>query len=186
MNNDKLDELKKLNEKFYELYGRLHENEELLGDAAQLKLFRQNLFEQYKAEYNLFKIKYETAEGPALYEAQVRHDILIPRRNCLIFRNRARKLIDGEIKCEQEEFFAKREKKLKDSKAALGLLKAKLDKADGKPSEPATTSAESDKKSPAPATSTPPASAPKATAPMASVVVDLSKLKKITDKDEKK
>lgn len=129
--SEKLTELRALNEKFYDLYGRLHENEELfMGDKKALDRFKANLFEQYKVEYELLLIKFETIEKPALYEAEVRHDMLVPRKRFIFFRNRARKLIDNEVICELDRYFAEREEKLRKQEEALERLLEALDSAE--------------------------------------------------------
>ena len=129
--SEKLNELRALNEKFYDLYGRLYENEPLfLGDKKAVDRFKSNLFEQYEAEYRVLKIKFETIEKPALYEAEVRHDILVPRNRFIFFRNRARKLIDNEVFCELDGYFARREKELEKQQEALERLLEALDSAD--------------------------------------------------------
>lgn len=129
--SEKLDELRALNEKFYDLYGRLYENEPLfLGDKKAVDRFKSNLFEQYEAEYRVLKIKFETIEKPALYDAEVRHDILVPRNRFIFFRNRARKLIDNEVFCELDGYFARREKELEKQQEALERLIKALDRAD--------------------------------------------------------
>ena len=129
--SDKLEELRLLNEAFYKLYGRLYENEPLfLGDKKAVDRFKANLFEQYEAEYRVLKIKFETIEKPALYQAEVRHDILVPRKRLIFFRNRAQKLIDNEVICELDRYFAEREKKLEKQQEALERLLEALDSAD--------------------------------------------------------
>ena len=47
-------ELGELNEKFYQLYGRLHKNKSLLAiKPEQIQYMATALFNQYKAEYKL-------------------------------------------------------------------------------------------------------------------------------------
>ena len=129
--SEKLEELHELNEKFYKLYGRLHENEELfMGDKKALDWFKAKLFEQYKVEYEVLQIKFETIEKPALYEAEVRHDMLVPRKRFIFFRNRAQKLIDNEVICELDRYFAEREEKLRKQEEALERLLEALDSAE--------------------------------------------------------
>ena len=47
---EKLDELRQLNEKFYEMFGRLYKNRKLLDNTKTVEFFGKQLFEQYKAE----------------------------------------------------------------------------------------------------------------------------------------
>lgn len=138
--SDKLDKLYKLNEKFYNLYGRLHENFVLFDDEKTRQIFAANLLEQYKAEYALLKIETETVDEPLIYEALLRHNALVPRRRFIFFRNRAQKLIDREVMFELDEFFRKKEQ-------ALERLIEALDDADG--AENATTAFEEPQAKPA-------------------------------------
>lgn len=127
---EKLDELKNLNDKFYKMFGELFRNRKLLDNAETYKYFGKKLFEQYKVEYEVLQTKFETIEKPALYEAQVRHDILVPRKRFIFFRNRAQKLIDDKVICELDKYFAEREKELEKQQAALERLLEALDSAD--------------------------------------------------------
>lgn len=120
---DKLGELKKLNAKFYELFGELFESREIIPNKAIYEYLTAKLFEQYKAEYEVLKVKTETEEKPALYNAKLRHSQLVPRRRFLFFRNRAQKLIDEEVTTELEKLF-------REYKAKIDMLIEALDKAD--------------------------------------------------------
>ncbi len=128
---EKLDELKALNEKFYEMFGRLFRNRKLLDNEKTVKYFGEKLFEQYKAEYEALKYKHELKELPELEKVKQRHYEFVPRTwrpwyFLFLFRrrNRALKNIDREIYCEIETHFRKKE-------AALERLETALDKADG-------------------------------------------------------
>lgn len=138
--SEKLDELKKLNEKFYELFGRLYKNKTLLNNAKAYEYFGAKLFEQYKLDYELLRIKFEEIEKPELYRENVKHNGLVPRRRFIFFRNRAQKLIDNEVIYELEKYFKQREDELKRNNEALERLNAALEKVDavddGKKFEP--------------------------------------------------
>ena len=63
---EKLKDLRELNEKFYDMFGRLFRNRKLLDSEKTFKYFGERLFEQYKAEYEALKYKHELKELPDL------------------------------------------------------------------------------------------------------------------------
>lgn len=124
---DKLKELDELHKRFYALYGELHNNGELLGDAKTYKIFAQNLLKQYETEYELLNTRFETDENPELYRARLRHAVLSPRNRFIFFRNRAKKQIDDEVLTELEEYFVNCADALNKRTAALNRLIEALD-----------------------------------------------------------
>ncbi len=103
-------ELGELNEKFYQLYGRLHKNKSLLAiKPEQIQYMATALFNQYKAEYKLLAMRAEIREQRELYDTELRHDVLVPRKRFFLFRNRAMKQLDAEILDELEAWFEQRE-----------------------------------------------------------------------------
>ncbi len=107
-------ELGELNEKFYELYGRLYENGELLT-PKQAALMADNLLAQYKAEYELLALKTGIEEAKELYTVKQRRGTLIPHRWRFLFwrkENYAGQVIDREIQAEITRYFNEREKAL--------------------------------------------------------------------------
>lgn len=107
-------ELGELNEKFYELYGRLYENGELLT-PKQAALMADNLLAQYKAEYELLALKTGIEEAKELYTVKQRRGMLIPHRWRFLFwrkENYAAQVIDREIQAEITRYFNEREKAL--------------------------------------------------------------------------
>ena len=103
-------ELGELNEKFYQLYGRLHKNKSLLAiKPEQIQYMATALFNQYKAEYKLLAMRAEIREQRELYDAELRHEVLVPRKRFFLFRNRAMKQLDVEIWDELEAWFEQRE-----------------------------------------------------------------------------
>ena len=103
-------ELGELNEKFYQLYGRLHKNKSLLAiKPEQIQYMATALFNQYKAEYRLLAMRAEIREQRELYDAELRHAVLVPRKRFFFFRNRAMKQLDAEILENLEAWFAQRE-----------------------------------------------------------------------------
>lgn len=107
--SDKLDELRALNDKFYQLFGELFENRKLLDSNKTYQYMGEKLFEQYKTEYEVLRIKFETVEKPALYRAEVIHFETVPKNRFIFFRNRAKKLIDNEVFAELSKSFKARE-----------------------------------------------------------------------------
>ena len=104
-------ELGELNEKFYQLYGRLHKNKSLLAiKPEQIQYMATALFNQYKAEYKLLAMRAEIREQRELYDAELRHSVLVPRKRFFLFRNRAMKQLDAEILEELEAWFTQRDK----------------------------------------------------------------------------
>lgn len=103
-------ELGELNEKFYDLFGRLHKNKSLLAvKPEQIQFMATALFNQYKAEYKLLAMRAEIRERRQLYDAELRHYFLVPRKHLFFFRNRAMKQLDGEILDELEAWFKQRD-----------------------------------------------------------------------------
>ena len=99
-------ELGELNEKFYDLFGRLHKNKSLLAvKPEQIQFMATALFNQYKAEYKLLAMRAEIRERRQLYDAELRHYFLVPRKHLFFFRNRAMKQLDAEITAELEVWF---------------------------------------------------------------------------------
>lgn len=118
-----INELRKLNEKFYELYGRLYENNELLT-AKQRELMANNLLLQYKSEYELLQQKTGIDKAREQYTVKQRRGMLIPKCFRFLFwkkKNYAAEQIDREIKAEITKYFDEREK-------ALARLVEALDK----------------------------------------------------------
>lgn len=109
-----IEELGALNEKFYELYGRLYENAELLT-SKQSELMAEKLLTQYKAEYERLQLNADIVELEQLYTVKQRRAALIPRARRFLFwhrENRAAQVIDREIQTEITRFFNNREKAL--------------------------------------------------------------------------
>lgn len=119
-------ELGELNEKFYELYGRLYENGELLT-PKQSALMGDNLLAQYKSEYELLQLKTGIEEARELYAVKSRRAKLIPKSLRFLFwkkSNHAAEVLDKEILNEIKQYFDRREK-------ALARLAEALDKENG-------------------------------------------------------
>ena len=109
-----LEDLEALNERIYELYGRLYENGELLT-KKQSDYIADGLFEQYKKEYEILKLNTDPDRVAAKYRAKERGELLTPRSPCWFKRlfgqrkNKAAELIEREEQKTAEEGFAARE-----------------------------------------------------------------------------
>lgn len=113
-----LDELKKLNERIYELYGRLYENEELLT-KKQTDYIADKLFEAYKQEYGVLALNAEPETAGEAFAAKERRRLLVPYVPKWLARiflrkrtNAAAKLILREVRDAAERVFAERTAKL--------------------------------------------------------------------------
>lgn len=103
-------ELGELNEKFYQLYGRLDKNKSLLAvQPEQIRYMAKALFDQYKVEYKLLITRAGIREQRELYDAELRHAVLVPNKRFFFFRNRAMKQLDVEILDRLDAWFEQRE-----------------------------------------------------------------------------
>lgn len=119
-----LDDLKQLNERIYELYGRLYENEELLT-KKQTDYMADKLFEAYKQEYGVLALNAEPEMAGEAFAAKERRRLLVPYvpgRFARIFlrrrTNAVAKLILREVREAAERAFAERTAKLDAAKKA--------------------------------------------------------------------
>ena len=116
-----LDDLHELNESFYSLYGRLHENEMLLS-KKQAEYIADKAFDLYKREYALLLKKHMPTYESAVFAAEERAAAVIPHVPCWFARiflrrrmNRAADLIVREVEKAVRQEHAKREKKLQET-----------------------------------------------------------------------
>ncbi|MGN0817751.1 MAG: hypothetical protein ACI4L9_02170 [Candidatus Coproplasma sp.] len=117
-------ELGELNEKFYELYGRLYQNIELLP-PKQADVMAANLLEQYKSEYARLSLATSIDEKAAAYAVNLLAGSRIPHRWRFLWwskANRAAETIEREIQAQVMGYFIEKEK-------ALERLEKALDKA---------------------------------------------------------
>lgn len=103
-----IEELGKLIDSFCRQYGIVEDNKEILS-KQQYELMLNNLLAQYKAEYKLLLLRNEIKEKRALYDAELRYYMLVPRKRFFLFRNRAMKQLDAKILDELETWFTQRE-----------------------------------------------------------------------------
>jgi hypothetical protein len=101
-------ELKELNEEYYSLYGRLHENKELLTEE-QSDFIAKKLFETYKAEYEVLYLRAEMDRREKLYALNLEYGGKVPKRRFWLFPNRAAKVAEARAEIELEEYFAEKE-----------------------------------------------------------------------------
>ena len=142
-----LDELKKLNERIYELYGRLYENEELLT-KKQTDYIADKLFEAYKQEYGVLALNAEPDTAGEAFAAKERRRLLVPYVPKWLARiflrkrtNAAAKLILREVREAAERAFAERTAKLDTAQAEEEEAEQPEDAAEQtkeQPSEPQT------------------------------------------------
>ena len=108
---------KDLNEAYYELYGRLFENMELV-DEKFYALVSKKLLESYEEERALLERKNSIAYKQDLFETKVRCGRKIPRA-FLWWRNRAAKTTLKELAQELGVYFAERDKALTGARSSL-------------------------------------------------------------------
>lgn len=103
-----IEELGDLNMRFYQLYGDLRENYELLT-PKQIDFMSDVLYDQYKSEYERLRLQNEINEKNALYNIRYRHSALVPKKKFFVFKNRAMRQSNSELSKEINAIFAQRE-----------------------------------------------------------------------------
>lgn len=111
-----IEELKELNEKFYELYARLDRYIEKMSEE-QVRSMQEKMKEQYELEYELLSLKNCTETEREIERLKATKFILVPCRwKTKIFRrkrqNYAQTLLDEEVRQETDKFFAECEEQL--------------------------------------------------------------------------
>ena len=103
-----------LNERFYELYGRLYENSEQLT-KEQTESVAKKLFANYEREYELLMLRDEIEQAREAYELRLKRNAMIPRtwRGWFFRRkyNRAAVLSAEVVQAEVARYFASQRKK---------------------------------------------------------------------------
>ena len=105
-----IEELKELNEKFFELYARLDRYIEKMSEE-QVRSMQEKMKEQYELEYELLSLKSCTETEREIERLKTTKSILVPCRwKTKIFRrkrqNYAQTLLDEEVRQETDKFFA--------------------------------------------------------------------------------
>lgn len=111
-----IDELKELNEKFFQLYARLDRYIEKLSDE-QVKIMQEKLLEQYELEYQLLSLSCDIETKREIERLTALQELLIPAKwKTRIFRrkrqNYAQTLVDESVALEAQEFYEKCEREL--------------------------------------------------------------------------
>lgn len=138
MNVAKIQEVKELNETFYELFGALHENAAHLT-TKQVDFMGAKLYELYKGEYAKIVHALELENAREDFTHRERYARMVPRvRRFLWFRrpdlgkyalsreNRAASAILDEIEAETDAFFERTEKLLDLAKERQADQKAEV------------------------------------------------------------
>lgn len=111
-----IDELKELNEKFFQLYARLDRYIEKLSDE-QVKNMQEKLLKQYEQEYELLSLTCDIETKREIERLKTLQELLIPAKwKTRIFKrkrqNYAQTLIDEEVELQAQEFYEKCEREL--------------------------------------------------------------------------
>lgn len=99
-----IDELERINLRFFELFGELYENVEFLSNESY-KYMEQVLFNQYKTEVEKFLLDKQLDDEKEIYELKKRVKNLVPS-GILFFKNEAKILTNKKLKKEFEKYFA--------------------------------------------------------------------------------
>lgn len=103
----KIDNVKELNEVYFELFGRLYENGEFLNEKIVDYISKQ-LFEAYKDERELLELKNDVEFRQEFFAAKIRHGIKVPRR-FFVFKNKTAKVTLKTLGAEFREFLKERQ-----------------------------------------------------------------------------
>lgn len=98
-----LNEIKDLNEQFFELYGRIRKNTENLS-RKQYDLMQEKLFEQYKKEFLKIELQKETEDKNILTRLKLYFSGYAPFK-FLFFKNTAFKLLSQQVNKELDCYF---------------------------------------------------------------------------------
>lgn len=78
------EELKELNESYYELVGKLHENKEMLSEEM-FQYMQSVILEQYRLDYRLLMAEGKIDPERKIFAADLLYDHLVPQRRKSIF-----------------------------------------------------------------------------------------------------
>lgn len=101
--------LKKINEDFFELYGRIYSNKQFLT-IKQYKEMTNCLFGQYSVEFQKFYLEKKIEDKYKIFVLKRNGKYRIPFK-FLLFKNKLAKLIVKNIKAEVKQYFDTFEKK---------------------------------------------------------------------------
>ncbi len=119
MGANMLNELGRLNELFFRLYGEVYENTELLS-KKQADYMMERLFEQYKSEYLKLFIEKDIDDKQALFVLKKRRKGYVPF-SFLFWKNKAFKLFRSQITKELDEYFNYKFEELEKAKQSFNL-----------------------------------------------------------------
>ena len=149
-----LDDIRELNETFYELYGRLYENA-LFLPSKQRDYTYQVLLSEYKAEYARISSENEIERLSENFSVKLRRKALVPKRWWLFRKkNRAAQLIEDEVSAAIEAYFAAREAEIAET-VRKTQAKTPAEQAQDDGTEEAEQAAETDENGVAEAAETP-------------------------------
>lgn len=152
-----LDDIRELNETFYELYGRLYENK-LFLPQKQIDVINQVLLAEYKAEYSRISLENEIERSSENFSVKLRRKALVPKRWWLFGRkNRAAQLIEDEVRAAIESYFAAKEAEIAETvrKTQTATTETPAEQAQDDGTEEAEQAAETDENGVAEAAETP-------------------------------
>ena len=152
-----LDDIRELNETFYELYGRLYENK-LFLPLKQIDVINQVLLAEYKAEYARISSENEIERLSENFSVKLRRKALVPKRWWLFGRkNRAAQLIEDEVRAAIEAYFAARDAEIAETvrKTQTATTETPATQARDDGTEEAEQAAETDENGAAEAAKTP-------------------------------
>lgn len=116
-----IDELNRLNEQFYRLYGRLHENEMLMS-KEQVDEIRRILLDNYRREYDLIFLKNDIEYKNKKFDLKQRSSVFISRiwRHFIFWRrcNIPAEIAIREIDLAADELFGRKIAELEKLEAA--------------------------------------------------------------------
>lgn len=115
--------IRELNEIFYDLYGRLYENTELLT-KRQRDAVSTRLLKQYEVEYQKIASEKQIEDLTALYDLRLQKGFYVPF-SFLFIKNKLAKLMALEVKNQAEEYFKKYSKKINEEKEGFLLENTK-------------------------------------------------------------
>lgn len=99
-----MENLKKLNEEFFELYGRVFANKKFLIDK-HYRFFCNCLFSQYEVEFKKFFLKKNIDDKTLIFNLKRNAEFRIPFR-FLFFSNRIARAIVKDIKKDFENYYS--------------------------------------------------------------------------------
>lgn len=98
-----MENIKNLNNTFFELYSDLYKNTKFLN-KKQLDYMSTKLLEQYKVEFEKVSVVKAISDKSELYEFYLNYKHKVPKR-FLFFKNKVAKLLGKAVQCEVKKYF---------------------------------------------------------------------------------